>query len=97
MGKESGASLTGDQPTDNIAEIGVSLTRDLLTDNTVEPVAGTSRSSSRCTSRSSRPVRYRSVAKEVGTGPKGEILMRNVLVAIGESEASEGEADQRVV
>lgn len=95
-GKEGGTSLTGDQPADNITEIGVSLTENLLTDNAGEPVAGTSRCSSSRTSGSTRPVRYRSVAREVGTGPEGEILMRNVLEAIGESEASEGEADQRI-
>ncbi|CAL1671606.1 unnamed protein product, partial [Lasius platythorax] len=63
-----------------------------LTGRTEEPVASTSRSSSRCTVRTDRPVRYRSVSKEVGTGPEGEILLRNVLEAIGESDVSEGEA-----
>ncbi|KMQ82695.1 hypothetical protein RF55_22116 [Lasius niger] len=74
-------------------ELGVSATEVPPTDNVEEPIAGTSRSSSVCTSRINRPVRYRSVVKEVGTGPEGEILMRNVLETIGESDAFEGEAD----
>lgn len=73
-------------------EQGVSAIENLPSGNAEEPIAGTSRSNSECNSRVDRPVKYRSVSKEVGTGPEGEILMRSVLEAIGESDGSEGEA-----
>ncbi|KMQ85138.1 dynein heavy chain axonemal [Lasius niger] len=73
-------------------EPGVSATEDPPNGNVEEPIAGTSRGNSENSSRVNRPLRYRSVSKEVGTGPEGEILMRRVLEAIGESDGSEGKA-----
>ncbi|KMQ89333.1 hemagluttinin repeat protein [Lasius niger] len=41
-----------------------------------------------------KPKRYRSVSKEIGKGPEGEILFRNVLEALGDSEESGDEASR---
>lgn len=52
------------------------------------PVAGPSGTSGGDWGKVAKPRRYRSVSKEVGTGPEGEILLKNVLEAIGESDDS---------
>ncbi|KMQ84898.1 glycosyl hydrolase [Lasius niger] len=43
-----------------------------------------------------KPKRYRSVSREIGKGPEGEVLFRSVLEALGDSEDSGDEVSRAI-